>query len=134
MAKGKTGRPSKYTPELAEEFLEAYSQGVSVSEICTWEGMPDRVTLWRWRQDNEAFATAYAQARKANAEHIEDRMVDVERQVMDGELEPQAANVVLASQRWRARVMHPAQYGDKVDLTSGGKAVSLAINIDLSGK
>ena len=134
MAKGKAGRPSIYTPELAQDFLEAYSQGVSVTEICSWEGMPDRVTLWRWREANQDFATAYAQARKANAEFIEDRMVDVERQVMDGMLEPQAANVVLASQRWRARVMHPQQYGDKVDLTSGGKAVALAINIDLGGK
>lgn len=131
MAKG--SKQVRYSDEIAQEILDAYSQGVSISEICRVEGMPDRVTLWRWRQENKDFATAYARAREANAEAIEDRMADVERQVMEGMLEPQAANVVLASQRWRARVLHPAQYGDKVDLKHTGN-VGLSINIDLGEK
>jgi transposase-like protein len=123
----------RFSDEIAQEFLDAYSQGVSVREICSWEGMPDRVTLYRWRREYEHFATAYARARESNAETIEDNMLDIERQVMEGMLEPQAANVVLASQRWRARVLHPAQYGEKVDLKHSGN-VGLSINIDLGDK
>lgn len=124
------GRPSKLTPELADEILTMYSSGLSISEICREDGMPDRVTLWRWRRENEEFATAFARAREANAETIEDEMLSIECKVLLGELDPQAANVVLSSQRWRARVLHPGRFGDKVALDHSGQ-VGLSINIDL---
>lgn len=95
--------------------------------------MPDRVTLWRWRRENEDFAAAFARAREANAETIEDEMLSIECQVLLGQLEPQAASVVLSSQRWRARVLHPQRFSDKVDLNHTG-SVGLNININLGDK
>ena len=127
------GRPSIYSRELADEILSMYSAGLSISEICREEGMPDRVTLWRWRNENEDFATAFARAREANAETIEDEMLKIECQVLLGQLEPQAASVVLSSQRWRARVLHPGRFGDKVAVDHSG-SVGLNINIDLGAK
>lgn len=130
MSKDVGGRPTIFTQELADSILNAYSEGFSLREICSMDNMPDRVTIWRWRQQNEAFATAYARASQANSESIEDEMADIERQVLAGELEPQAANVVLASQRWRARVLHPQRHSEKVDVSHSGK-VGLSININL---
>ena len=127
------GRPTKLTPELADQILTMYSSGLAISEICREAGMPDRVTLWRWRRENEEFATAFARAREANAETIEDEMLSIECKVLIGELDPQAANVVLSSQRWRARVLHPGRFGDKVAVDHSG-SVGLSINIDLGGK
>jgi len=133
IAKRGAGRPSIYSTELAGEILAMYAAGLSVSEICREDGMPDRVTLWRWRNENEEFATAFARAREANAESIEDEMLKIECQVLLGQLEPQAASVVLSSQRWRARVLHPARFGDKVAIDHSG-TVGLNINIDLGAK
>ena len=127
------GRPSKLTPELQDQILRAYASGVALSELCRREDMPDRVTLWRWRRENDDFASAFARAREANAETIEDQMETIERRVLSGEIEPQAANVVLSSQRWRARVLHPARFSDKVSVDHSG-SVGLSINIDLGEK
>jgi hypothetical protein len=67
--------------------------------------MPDRETLWHWRLKDADFSAAFARAREANAETIEDRIADIEDKVLAEEVNPQAANVVLSSMRWRARVL-----------------------------
>lgn len=115
------GRPSTYSEELAAQILEQYAEGNSLSEICKKDGMPDRVTLWRWRNDNKDFATALAYAREANAESIEDEINSIEKKVLHDNLNPQAANVVLSSMRWRAKVLHPKRYGDKAEVEHKGE-------------
>ena len=122
------GRPSIYTPELATEILTQYSSGKSLRKICEQEGMPDRVTLWRWRIENAEFASAFARAREANAETIEDEIEAIETKVLDDKVNPQAANVVLSSMRWRARVLHPKRYSDKAEVEHSGN-VGLTVNV-----
>ena len=124
------GRPTKRTPEIIAEFLQRYGAGETISEICRDEHMPARMTLWQWRTADEQLHADLVRAREACAETIEDRMSTIEQQVLSGEIDPQAANVVLSSQRWRARVLHPARFGDKVDVKHSGQ-VGLSINIDL---
>ena len=114
------GRPSIYSQELADKILSEYSLGRSIRDICSDDGMPDRVTLWRWRNENQEFASALARAREANAETIEDEISDIERKVLTEQVNPQAANVVLSSMRWRARVLHPRRYGDKAEVEHKG--------------
>ena len=133
MSKRGPGRPTILTPELQEAILLQYAKGRSIADMCKDDGMPDRVTLWRWRRENDDFAAAFTRAREANAETIEDEMASIERRVLSGEIEPQAANVVLSSQRWRARVLHPNRFGDKVAVDHSG-SVGLSINIDLGNK
>ena len=115
------GRPSIYSQELADRILTEYSKGRSIREICEEADMPDRITLWRWRNEKPDFASALARAREANAETIEDKISEIESKVLYENLNPQAANVVLSSMRWRARVLHPKRYGDKVDLEHKGE-------------
>ena len=122
------GRPSIYSQELADKILSEYSLGRSIRDICSDDGMPDRVTLWRWRNENQQFATALARAREANAETIEDEISDIERKVLTEQVNPQAANVVLSSMRWRARVLHPKRYGDKAEVEHSGN-VGLTVNV-----
>jgi transposase-like protein len=124
----KMARPTIYNEDLAAKILEEYAEGKSVSEICRQEGMPDRVTLWRWRNENKGFATALSHAREANAETIEDEIHDIERKVLAEQVNPQAANVVLSSMRWRARVLHPRRYGDKAEVEHSGN-VGLTVNV-----
>lgn len=126
-------RQVRYTPRIANDILRRYGAGESISEICADPSMPDRMTLWRWRQERDDFATAFARARQSNAETIEDHMLDIERRVQGGELDPQAANVVLTSQRWRARVLHPERFSERAqhDVRHSG-GIGFAITVDLS--
>lgn len=122
------GRPSTYSEELAARILSQYSQGKSIREICSQEGMPDRETLWNWRLKNADFSAALARAREANAETIEDRISEIEDKVLTEQVNPQAANVVLSSMRWRARVLHPKRYSDKAEVEHSGN-LGLTINV-----
>ncbi len=120
------GRPSIYSQELADRIFTEYGKGRSIREICEQDDMPDRMTLWRWRNEKPDFATALARAREANAETIEDQISDIEQRVLTEQVNPQAANVVLSSMRWRARVLHPNRYGDKAEVEHKG---SLTVNV-----
>ena len=69
----KRGRPSKYTPELAERILRRMYSGESLRSICRDPDIPDRTTVDLWRVKNEEFYRQYAHARRAQVEaRIED--------------------------------------------------------------
>ncbi len=45
----KWGRPTKYTPTLAESICERLSSGESLTSICAAEEMPKRTTVVGWQ-------------------------------------------------------------------------------------
>jgi hypothetical protein len=58
------GRPSKFTKELADEIARRLSDGEPMAVICRDEHMPDRTTVFRWTQTDEAFSQRIACARE----------------------------------------------------------------------
>lgn len=63
--KRKTGRPTKYTKELADKLCELLAEGKSINQISKMRGMPHRSTVWGWQDEHpECFdKTARARAR-----------------------------------------------------------------------
>lgn len=61
--KAKTGRPSKYTPELIETICARLAQGEPLACICREDGMPHRSTVddWANQKDKDGQATELAQ-------------------------------------------------------------------------
>ena len=59
----KMGRPSIYTPELAEKICDLIREGKSERQICKMPGMPDAKTLLRWKDTNSDFCLQSARAR-----------------------------------------------------------------------
>ena len=59
----KTGRPSKYSPEVATEICEGLSEGIPLREICRREHMPEWRTVYDWMWRDEALSTAIEHAR-----------------------------------------------------------------------
>lgn len=119
-----------YSAEVGESILELYSDGLSLSEICCMPNMPTRRAVMNWLVEHEEFFTAFARAREVNAAAIADHIAVIERQVLAGIVDPAAARVALESKRWRARVLHPGQYGDKQEVKHSG-SVGVSININL---
>ena len=56
--KKKIGRPSKYSPEIAQEMCNLLAEGVPLQEICRREGFPAWRTVydWMYRDDKEVAA------------------------------------------------------------------------------
>lgn len=56
--KKKTGRPSKYTPELAAEICERLSNGEPLRQICRDDHMPAWQKIYEWMAKDDALGEA----------------------------------------------------------------------------
>lgn len=115
-----TGRPSSYSEALAEEICDRIANGESLVQICRDEHMPNRRTVLRWMEADAAFATRSARAREVHADFAQDRMLEIEVGVLDGEIDATAARVVLSSMQWRASKLAPKKYGDTSKVEHSG--------------
>lgn len=109
-----------YPQETRETILEQIAEGKSLREVCRQDGMPGFRTVMEWLDAEEDFRTKYARAREAQADVLFDGMASIEDKVEAGELKPDAARVILDSQRWRAEKLKPKAYGAKVDVNHRG--------------
>jgi len=100
-----------FNQKIADTIVELL-QEFPLKDICLREGMPHRVTVNRWMDENPEFASQCARARALQVDSLVDDMADIEERVLTGEIKPDAARVVLDSQRWRAIKVAPQKYGD----------------------
>ncbi len=130
------GRPTKYTPELAEGILERLSSGESLTSICAAEEMPKRTTVVKWQGQHDTFATLYARARVAYADAIFDEAIEIaddasgdwttrtkngeEIRVVDHE-NIQRARLRVETRLKAAAKINPAKYGEKLDVNMSGE-------------
>ena len=115
---GVGGRPSSYTPELAQQVLDALAEGELLVDICKRDGMPSQATFFRWRQAHPEFRKAYAQAREEQAEAHAQMAVKVAVKATD----PQAARLEYDARKWLASKLDPKNYADKTVLSGDPEA------------
>lgn len=130
----KLGRPSDYTKETADRICSELAEGISLRTVCLAEDMPDKATVFRWLREHKEFHDQYAQAKEesTNAQHevledLGDQAIDLAQSV-----DPKASSAVVQAVKlkadnlkWVMSKMKPKKYGDKVDVTSGDKPISL---------
>jgi hypothetical protein len=104
------GVPSTYTDEIAEIICRRIAEGESLRTICLREGMPDRVTVWRWQKENEAFRSQYARAREQQAETFADEIITIADRAEDANI----ARLQVDARKWAASKLAPKKYGDKI--------------------
>ena len=109
-----------YPPETRQAILDRIASGESLRSICADRKMPVKSIVMEWCETDEEFRTKYARAREAQADVLFEGMSDIESSVLAGDLKPDAARVVLDSQRWRAEKLKPKVYGAKLDLNHSG--------------
>lgn len=109
------GRPSIYTPELADAILDRLAAGESLRQVCTAESMPDRSTVLRWLTRHEDFQARYQRAREVQADAWLDAIADhlrtpPARDPVTGCLDPVAVRHhrnVAGSYRWFMDKLRP---------------------------
>lgn len=120
----KKGRPSKRTPEMEEAIINGLMDGYSLVQICAPDNMPNRRTILRWMEDDEAFASKCARAREIQADLMDDKIIQVIEEV-NTENAP-AMRVKLAALQWRASKLAPKKYGDKQEVEHTGQVIMIA--------
>lgn len=59
----KTGRPSSYDPNIAQQMCEQLSEGIPLREICRQDGFPAWRTVYDWMAKDPELSAAIAYAR-----------------------------------------------------------------------
>lgn len=129
------GRPSDFSPEIANEICERLAKGESLRSITGADRddfMPGQTTVYRWLEENEEFRKQYAHARERQADHYAEEIVDIadgrdDWKPTDAEIaqaivrDPQRDRLRIDARKWVASKLAPKKYGDKVALTGGGE-------------
>ena len=130
MSKGR-GRPSSYTPEIADEIIESLSSGNSLLKTCKYnDRLPNELTVRRWvlgigipDEYYVSFRTKYEDARMLQADHI---FEDIE-ELTDTVSTIDAVNVSKAklqvdARKWTLARMSRSKYGERTDHNIGGQS------------
>lgn len=126
------GRPSDYTQEIADTICEQISQGKSLRSICREENMPSGVTIFSWLRTNPEFLSQYDRATSERTETQQEMILEIgDEAIVHAETsDPKASGAIVSAYKlkadnlkWSMSKMKPKKYGDKVDVTSDGKAI-----------
>lgn len=126
----KPGRPSSFDPKVAAQICERLAMDESLASICRDDGMPTVTTVYRWRAAHEQFGQDYARARTDQGHTVADFIGEIRRKIVDGEIDWQTGKAAADLAKWEASRRAARDYGDKLDLTSDGKSISLAAELD----
>lgn len=130
------GRPTKYTPELALLICSRLAAGESIRTICEDEEMPNASTVHLWvLEDRDGFSKQYAKARAVQAEVMFDEILalsdasvsDIRGDDKSDGARVQSRKLQTDSRKWYLSKVLPKKFGDKMDLTSDGKALPAPI-------
>lgn len=117
---------STFSQDLFDRICERMAEGESLRAICKAAAMPNKRTVMRWIEGDEALQAQYSQAQQMRAEHYFDEIVDI----ADSKADPQKTRVQIDARKWVLARMNPKKYGDKFtqELTGeGGGAISIKI-------
>lgn len=112
------GRPSIYSPELAEKILAQLAVGKSLRTICKQKGIPSVQTVLKWRRTIPEFAEQYELAREDRAEYLMEELFDI----VDNENpeDTQRARLRADVRKWAMSKFAPKRYQDKLDTNVTG--------------
>ena len=66
-----------YSPEAGQTICGMISEGMTLSQICSFPDMPSRVTIWTWAETHEEFAKGMKRAKAMRAEYLTDKALEI---------------------------------------------------------
>lgn len=136
----KTGRPSKYDPEIARIICEQLSEGIPLRQICRDnEGFPAWRTVYDWMGRDEELSASIARARDIGYDALAEECLLIadtiqlgQKQVMSDEGATTTIEDMLGHRKLQIETrlkllakFHPTKYGDRVAIegVEGGAAI-----------
>jgi hypothetical protein len=126
----KTGRPTIFTQEIADEICERLAHGETLRKMVLDEHMPPAGTIYRWLDSNESFRDQYAQARVRQADYYAEMIIDESFGAHDASI----GRLRMDALKWASSKIAPKKYGDKIELESNSNQnLTLSFNIPNRG-
>lgn len=128
-------KPTEFSEELWLEICNRLSDGQSLRKVCEDPEMPIKTTVLRWLRDKEELRAQYARAKEESADAFAEEMLEIAREadVKNGNA-IQKARLEIDTMKWLMSKQKPKKYGDKLDVTSDGKALPTPIYGGKSGE
>jgi hypothetical protein len=104
------------TQELKDRIAQHIADGHYMADFCGTDGIPDRSTVWRWMDADDAFATQCARARAESAELYEAKMAGLLDDTLTGAVPADASRAAQNALTWLAKVRGPERYGEKLSV------------------
>lgn len=137
----KNGRPTKYSDKLADRICQKIAEGYSVRSICKEKDMVSMQTLFRWLRENDKFREQYAQACKERSYAQAEEIIDIADNATNDYMEKlegdgyifnsenvQRSRLRIDTRKWLMAKMNPKVYGDKLDMTTNGNDIGVALS------
>lgn len=134
MAK-KTGRPTTYTPEIADIICSRLAEGESMRTISGSKDMPALSTMFLWLRKHEEFSEQYAKAKEESHSALFEEILDIaddgtndwmltnaednEGWKQNGE-SIQRSRLRVDARKWALSKIMPKKYGDKIQQEVSG--------------
>lgn len=135
----RVGRPSSYTQEKADLICELLAEGKSLRSVLRDNpDLPDMKTIFKWMREHEIFLQQYARAKQEAADAMAEEILEIADDDSKDKVEGKSdmgvimrSRVRIDTRKWLMSKMKPKKYGDKLDLTTEGKALPTPILGDL---
>lgn len=119
------GRPTMYTDELAQEICDV----VSLSEkglrrLCEEnDHWPDKITIFRWRRDNEQFCTLFDKAKENQMEVQAEELMNIADDIDQNKtmVQVQHSKLRIETRKWTMERLKPKKYGSRTQTELTGK-------------
>lgn len=130
--KRKTGRPTDYTKDMADNICEKIANGRSLRSICAEDGMPPMKTIYRWLEANEEFRHQYARARDKQADYFAEEIIEIADSAEAESAAVSKAKLQVDARKWAASKIAPKKYGDKqeIDVKSSDGSMTPTVRLN----
>lgn len=129
------GRPSSYTPEIADSICSQLADGMTLNQVCKQDGMPDEKAVRMWAlEDLNGFSPKYTRARELGYLKMADEILEIANTPVIGirtvnkpnGTETTEADMIehrrlqVDTRKWMLSKMLPKIYGDKIAVDHAG--------------
>jgi len=133
----------KYTASEIETMfskaLKTIEDGTPLRQILGTPGYPTRRKFYDWLEESEKMRERYARAKEIHLSALFDEMLEIAKAPLTETIEVmgtqggsvttkdnvQRSRLMIDTIKWRLAKEAPSKYGDKLDVTSGNKAIAL---------
>lgn len=125
-------RPTTYDFKLCEEICDAIREGGHIKEVLKKKRKFPVFTTWcKWKRENLELLNLYISAQQDKTETIIDEILELERKVESGDLDPRTGRLLIDTKKWKAGKFYPKMYGSKasIDITTAGKEITQQVTV-----
>jgi len=124
-ARAKIGRPTDYTPEMAERILDLTATTIkSVADICLDPELPGECTVFRWMRKYPEFRQGYLEAKETQGILYSDAVMNTIWNCPEVNESIAKANLILRGSQWHLSKLAPKQFGDKSHEQASATAIA----------